>query len=544
MSRSAADFRRAEFEKCKASFLYFCARYLRIVDKNGRRVQLNPQEWPTQMRILAETQVSGDIYILKSRQVGGTTITAAYYYWRCFFYDNQRALVVAHTGESVVKLFRIYAYFHDNVPPWLHDFRPHKRYLQSGELSWHHGSIIDVTTASSDKARGQVYQHYHLSEFAFYEDGDRTIAAILSAAPDSAIVIRETTANGMNHAHRQWYTKSDQSKLFFPWTFHDKYQSTRKVKVIPDGMLEYAKQHRLTQEQFNWACATFVKKCGSNWNTFNQEYPITPEVAFISSGKRVFAFSYTHVSAFEGLKEYHPPQRGRVYTMGVDTASGDPSGDYHAFHILDYTDRRRPKTVMTYYDRSTIREYAELVERQARRYDAVVVAEANSYGASVLEHLLAQDYARVYMRKRYNKARTAYTEEFGWWTSTQTRPILITRLVAALCKMPPSAQDDRLRLLVEDRRLMTEINTFVYNKRGKAEADTGEKDHDDMLMATALALIGDDQLDDVRAEKKEEAPQTIREVLEWERTHGMKWAKFKARKAGEEGMVLNPAAGG
>jgi len=537
----ADDYQQKEYFKCRQSFLYFAEKYLRTVDRDtAKRSPVKP--WKTQLRILAETQVATDIFVLKSRQVGGSLITAAYYYWQCFFFDNRRAIVVAHTADSVKKLFRHYRYFHECLPAWLHDIRPTQTVLASGEIVWHHGSIIDVTTSNSEKARGQVYQMYHLSEFAFYEDGDRAVAAILSAAPETATVIRETTANGMNHAHRQWYTDSDQSKLFFPWTYHDRYATKRKPRVIPDGMLDYAKQHRLTQEQFNWACMTFVKNCASNWNTFNQEYPITPEVAFISSGSRVFPFSYPHVEKPKtGLIEYDQPRRGHVYTMGVDTASGAPEGDFHAFHVIDYTDWLRPKTVATYYDRTTIRDYAGVVLEQAQKWDALVNAEANSYGASVIEHLVANDWARMYMRRRYNKAQQQYTAEFGWYTSAQTRPILISRLTSALAKSAPPQRDDRIRLLVEDRRLMAEINTFVYNKRGKAEADTGHDDHDDMLVATALALISDDQLTELRQEKEEERPQTLREILEWERRRGMKYHDFKRERAGSE-VLLNPLA--
>ena len=62
---------------------------------------------------------------------------------------------------------------------------------------------------------------------------------------------------------------------------------------------------------------------------------------------------------------------------------------------------------------------------------------------------------------------------------------------------------------------MTEMNTFVYNDKGKPEADSGK--HDDLVFATGLALVGIDQADDFEEEVQREAmPRTTREILEWE----------------------------
>ena len=60
--------------------------------------------------------------------------------------------------------------------------------------------------------------------------------------------------------------------------------------------------------------------------------------------------------------------------------------------------------------------------------------------------------------------------------------------------------------------------------RALAEHDVGQ--HDDMLFAHALALMGLDQVNDyVEEVKKKTKPKTIEEILEWERATGKLFKK-------------------
>jgi len=62
------------------------------------------------------------------------------------------------------------------------------------------------------------------------------------------------------------------------------------------------------------------------------------------------------------------------------------------------------------------------------------------------------------------------------------------------------------------------MNTFVYGKGGKPQADSGK--HDDMVFAWALALAGVGQIDAVKQEKLSTRPTSLRELLAYERATG------------------------
>ena len=69
-----------------------------------------------------------------------------------------------------------------------------------------------------------------------------------------------------------------------------------------------------------------------------------------------------------------------------------------------------------------------------------------------------------------------------------------------------------------DVTLQSEINTFVFNKSGKPEAEIGR--HDDMIMACALALISMDQIDAEQEVKTKKAPNSVKDMLTFEMQTG------------------------
>ena len=466
------------------------------------------------------------VFDLKARQLGGTTGVAAYAFWHAYFRSNFRVGVMAQSRESAEQIFEIYKRFYDNLPKWLR-FPTQKSNVR--ELLWFHGGMVRVFTANTQSARGTTYNFLHCSEFAFYSDVERTIQSAGQTATPDAIVVMETTANGLNYAHDLWVGENGYKKVFLPWTKAEEY--TRKDRPsglgrnMPDRWREYAKEHKLTKQQLFWAFHAYRTKCGSNWQTFHQEYPITSEIAFITSGERFFSVIFPHVKATAGYRRYEEPAKYHVYAMGVDTASGSPSGDYSSFCVLDITNKDKPRCVSTYYARVSPSEFGDTVHKEAKVWDALVVAESNSYGLSIIESLIGAGYANLYRRTQFDKMAKRWKEELGFVTSVATRPVILSRLHKFVSEE---------RLAINDDRMKAEMNTFVYDSRGKPQADRGK--HDDMVFAWALALAGIDQIEAVREEKLSKKPSSLRELLAYERATGR---VFREEWAEHEGDSLD-----
>ena len=463
-----------------------------------------------QERLIAAIQDNPWVFDLKARQLGGTTGVAAYAFWHAYFKPNFRVGVMAQSRESAEQIFEIYKRFYANLPGWM-VFPTEKSNVR--ELLFFHGGMIRVFTANTQSARGTTYNFLHCSEFAFYSDVEKTIQAAFQTATPDAVVVMETTANGLNYAHDLWAGENGYSKVFLPWTVAQEY--TSKVRpnglgtTVPERWRKYAEEHELTRPQLYWAFNTYRTKCGSNWQTFNQEYPVTAEMAFITSGERFFNVIFPHVKATTGYRSYGKRQKYHVYAMGVDTASGSPSGDYSTYCVMDITDKDKPVCVSSYYGRLSPSEFGAKVHKEAKAWDALVVAESNSYGLSIIEHLIGEGYANLYRRTQFDRMAKRWKEELGFVTSVATRPVILSRLHKFISEEKLSINDDRMK---------AEVNTFVYDSKGKPQASRGK--HDDMVFAWALALAGLDQIDAVREEKLSERPSTLREILAYERATG------------------------
>jgi hypothetical protein len=492
-----------EIKRCKADFLHFC-RHLKIVNKAGELIPFTPNA--AQVKYQDAVAKNPWLYVLKARQLGLTTVIAAHNFWKALLTPNHRVLVMAHTHEASENIFRIYRRFYEHLPAAL---KFDTTAANVRELVFSHGGMIKVTSASSGSARGSTYNSIHCSEFAFYKDINETIASAFQTASDSSQIVLETTANGINEAHKMWFDSGGYDKLFIAWTDDAGYVTKKKPNMIPPVLKDYQIKYELSDEQYNWAIQTFFIKCASDWNTFRQEYPLTPEQAFVTSGARFFAQTYPHVELFEGYRQYEEPQPYHLYSIGADTASGSPVGDYSAFCTIDVTDKEAPRIVSTYYDRVKPSTFARFLLEEAAKYEALVTVESNSYGLSILEYLTQKEWAYLYRRTKYDKMGDRWTESLGFSTTAGTRGLLLSRL---------QEYTSNTWLTIRDDRLKYEINTFMFNDSGKPEAPNGK--HDDMIFATALALIGMDQLDQVQEVIQRERPRNIKEMLQFERSTG------------------------
>ena len=134
----------------------------------------------------------------------------------------------------------------------------------------------------------------------------------------------------------------------------------------------------------------------------------------------------------------------------------------------------------------------------------------------------------MYRTSSFDKVTNSWQNRLGFITTVRTRPVLFTRLYEYITREWCDTKCDRFKM---------EANRLQYNGRGKVEASAGQ--HDDMVIATGLALMGLDQVDDIEEEvQKSYQPQGIKEVLEWEMHTGRLWSSAKksefARDGGDE----------
>ena len=499
--------------RCKSDLNYFANKYLKILTKEDGIINLDFTS--IQKDFLLNLNKNPWTYVLKARQIGITTTTAAYFFQQALFNPNFKVAVLAHTRDAAASIFEIYKRFYDCLPPFL---RFKTEASNKYELKFFHGGLIRVGSASSQSFRGSTYNGIHCSEFAFWDDIESTIASIFQTATPNAAIVLETTANGINEANKLWHNETGFSKIFFSWMDNPSYVSNKKPGSLNNFEATYAKEYNLTKKQTNWFIQTLKTKCAGNIDTFHQEYPAEADIAFITSGKPFFQTVYAQVqNDTKGWITYKKPIKYRTYALGVDVASGTPNGDYSAAVLLDVTNKKQTIMIATYYDRVSLKNYSEALRTIIKQYDPLVVIESNSYGQAIIEDLQSDGNISMYRRTSYDKIGNKWIEKLGFTTTKQSRPVLLSRLHEHIAKgwLVPICP-----------RLTNEMNSFVYNDKGKPEADQGK--HDDLVMATGLALIGLDQTAIYEEEKKRKhKPVNVKEMLQYEAATG---ALYKQNK--------------
>jgi hypothetical protein len=227
------------------------------------------------------------VVVLKARQMGVSTYIAGRFYAKTIHAPGIRTLIVGHERPASRNLFQIVKRFHDLMPD---DLRPSIGTSNAEELIFDKidsGYMVSVAT-NEGAGRSATAQCLHASEAAFWVDLPLQMASLMQTVPDldDTEVIIETTANSYNDFHTLWRKaqvgESEFLPVFLPWSLDPGYRR----EVPPDFKMDedevkLAELHGLEAGQIAWRRAK-ISQLGSA-ERFPQEYPLTPEEAFVSS---------------------------------------------------------------------------------------------------------------------------------------------------------------------------------------------------------------------------------------------------------------------
>ena len=202
---------------------------------------------------------------LKARQIGWTTLVAAHQFWLAFFKPDQNIIDLSRTERESVLLLRKSKYGFQHMPDWMLERGPQTLVEHQQRMAFSNGSQITSMPSASDPARGESASLVVVDEWAFLPNPEEAWASIEPVADVGGRIIGLSTANGSgNFFHGLWVGSQTGTNrfapMFFPWSAsEDRDESWYESKK---------------ESMLSWQLA--------------QEYPTTPEEAFIKSGNTVF----------------------------------------------------------------------------------------------------------------------------------------------------------------------------------------------------------------------------------------------------------------
>lgn len=478
------------------------------------------------------------IIVLKARQLGMSTLAQGIEMTEKFRRSNNFGLVLSHEGGSAKYLYNMNRRALAEKWP-LGPIKLKKDRLDGMEIGPPVNSTTETATAkNAGSGRSRTIQFLHASECGFYDNAETLMLGMLQSVPDfGSVVILESTANGIgNWFHKQWeLAEAGQSSfipLFYPWHEHEEYRfefssvedRAAFVQTYSKVEEEISREFELSPEQMKWRRMTIIDKCEGDATMFKQEHPMTPDEAFIVSGRPVFdpdnmkkildkarktePISKGYVAPDgAGIVEeesgplwiYELPDPDEDYALGIDTAEGkirsrdagfmDVSGrdpDFNAACVIRMSDGVEVARYMSNYSPGLYSAdmislgYFYGIASQCKE-PALLIPERNSIGQAVIDDFMEAQYPRLFVHKTFNRfsADGGWTKNIGFRTGVDNRDILIKDLQTEIMEGNSG---------ITDRTTAKHVSSMRRNSMGKAEAASGA--HDDLAFAYMLAKIG------------------------------------------------------
>ena len=464
--KSLKEIIKEEYIKCARSASYFMKKYCVIQHPTKGKIPFHL--YPYQEDALQDFQENDRTIILKSRQLGISTLIAGYALWMILFQNDKNVLVVAidqNTSKNLVTKVRV---MFDNLPSWMK-----LKAVESNKLSMRlsNGSQIKAVSSTGTSGRSEALSLVIIDEAAFVDGAEELWASLQQTLSTGGEGILLSTPNGTgNFFHKMWAKAEAGENTFktlrLPWTVHpERDQAWRDRQEAELGA-------RLAAQE-----------CDCDFSTSGNTV-VSPEL--ITYYLQTYAQEPVEKRGFDGnLWIWEPPNYGRSYIVTADVARGDGS-DYSAFHVIDVESAAQ---VAEYKGQLTTKDFGNMLVAIGTEYnDALLVPENANIGWATIQQVLDRGYRNLYytpkdsgldsdkfLTKGYDLVDKSNMVA-GFTMSHKVRPLIISKMELYVREKS---------CIIRSRRLLDELLVFIY-RGGRPEAAQGY--NDDLVMSFCQGL--------------------------------------------------------
>ena len=366
---------RQEYIRCAKDPVHFMKKYCYIQHPQRGRIQFNL--YPFQEKVLGKFKDNPYSIILKSRQLGISTLTAAYSLWTMLFHKDKNVLCIATKQETAKNMVTKVKFMYENLPSWLTI-----DYIENNKLTLRltNGSQIKATSASSDAGRSEAVSLLLIDEAAFIENiGEIWASAQQTLATGGGCIALSTPYGTGGWFHQTWVKAEAKENEFLPiklpWFVHperDKEWRDRQDELLGDPRIA-------------------AQECDCDFSTSGDIVFYSEWLEFLSNTTIKDPMERRGVD--QNLWVWEAADYTREYMVTADVARGDGK-DFSACHVIA---NQTNKQVAESKGHMPPKDFGYFLTGLATEYNnALLVVENANIGCATLDAIVERGYRNLY----------------------------------------------------------------------------------------------------------------------------------------------------
>ena len=464
--KTLKDVIKEEYKKCLVDPIYFMKKYVKI--QHPIRGTVNFDLYEFQEKTLTDLVEHDFNIILKSRQMGISTLTAAYSLWLMVFHKDKNVLCISINQETSKEIVTRVRFANDNLPSWLKVKEQEDNRLS---LRLTNGSQIKAVSSAGTSGRSSALSLLIIDEAAFIDNIAEIWLSAQYTLSTGGRAIMLSTPNGVGNFFHQTWIKAEAKENEFntirlPWHLHPERDQTWRDKQTELSGVKGAAQ-----------------ECDCDFATTGNGIVDAATIDFYKQSKVKDPIEMRGIDHGYWIWEY--PDYSRNYIVSADVARGD-GGDYSAFQVIDVESMTQ---VAEYKGQIGTKDYGNMLVTVATDYNnALLIVENANIGWAVLQQIIDRQYQNTFYSSadlQYVDVERQLTNKInrdekkmipGFTNSQKTRPLLISKLESYFRERSVE---------VRSLRFMDELAVFIWDGN-KVAAMKGY--NDDLVMAMSIGL--------------------------------------------------------
>lgn len=449
-----------EIVKCGKNPIYFIDNYARIVHPVKGSILF--KLFPFQREVLEDFIDYRFNIINKARQLGLSTLVAAYCAWFMLFHKDKSILVMATQFATAANLTKKVKKIIMGLPPWLRisDFTTDN--AVAFELK--NGSSIKASSTSITAGRSEALSLLIIDEAAHVENCEELWTSLYPTISTGGRCIAVSTPNG---AAGWFYRKFIDAEA----GINDFHHNRLMWDIHPERNEEWFANETRNMSQKQIAQELLCEFLASGQTVVDAKDIKWVETCVKEPSRRD---GYDkNIWIWEDFKQECQ------YLLTADTARGD-GADFSTFAILNL---KTMEVDVEYQGKIDIDSFARMLMNYGKEYGGcMIVGENNNIGFAVLTKLIEWGYPNLYYS-------TKGTQEFldAWEAENVGNSIVGFSMTGKIRPLLFAKFEEYIRakqVIFKSARFANELKTFIWNN-GRPEA---QKDcNDDLCCAYAFA---------------------------------------------------------